>query len=250
MKFSSGAFAVHINAFFKAGWWHCGRQRSLYALVVSLVVLLITPSLFGQSTNTWTGGSGTGGNWNDSANWGGSSISVQSILNFTNSTRLNNTNNFTADSVGYQIYFKGGAGTGAFNLYGNSILFYDFSGTAPNIQNEGTTSQTVTFPFKHGNTNAGTVFKINGNSGTGGPIIFNGDISGANGTGTSGLALTAPALSPLTASSAMAPQRCCCNKWAPPIPPYWLPTIPIPAARLSAMAPFNWMRAARWVRGT
>ena len=147
--------------------------------------LFMGQSAFAQSTYTWTGGSGTSGNWNDAANWGGSlPANPQGYLNFTNNIRVNNTNNFAAGSPGFQIYFKSGSGSGPFNLYGNSITFYNYGVSSdPNIQNEGTVNtQTINFPIVDGNTN-GTygILNVNLNASPGqGPLVFNGTITAAD----------------------------------------------------------------------
>ncbi|HEX9046544.1 MAG TPA: autotransporter-associated beta strand repeat-containing protein, partial [Verrucomicrobiae bacterium] len=154
-------------------------------IAAGVVMLLLPESSRAQSSYTWTGGSGSGGNWSDANNWGGAApASLQSFLNFTNSTRLNNTNDFAAGSAGWQIYFKGGAGTGAFNLYGNGINFFDLSGTDPNIQNEGTVSQTISFPITNANTHVSgsvRILNINANASPAqGPMVFTGPISTPN----------------------------------------------------------------------
>src|SRR5258708_39872326 len=96
------------------------------------------------------------------------------------STRLNNTNNFTVGAGAHEMYFKSGAG--AFNLYGNSLTFFDFGGVDLNIQNEGTTSQTMNIPFLNGNANgANGILNINLNTTTAqGPLVFNGTIGAAD----------------------------------------------------------------------
>ena len=152
----------------------------LGGLVFAVVLLSGTNQLKAQSAYTWTGG-GTDGNWGTGANWGGTApASLAGYLNFSGATRLTNTNNYTAGSGGYQIYFKNTAG-GAFNLYGNTISFYDYSGSDPNIQNEGTTyAPTINFAITNGNLN-GTFRILNVNLNTSpaqGPLIFNGPISG------------------------------------------------------------------------
>ena len=125
-----------------------------------------------QTSYTWNGG-GTSGNWSDGNNWGGSGPSnPQGYLNFDGSTRVNNTNNFSAGGPGFQFYFKSSAST--FNLYGNSVIFYDFGGANPNIQNEGTANtQTINFPIIDGNTSgANGILNINGNAGSAPLCLF------------------------------------------------------------------------------
>ncbi len=135
-----------------------------------------------QSSYTWNGGSGTTGNWSDGANWGGSGpANPQAFLNFNGAARTTSTNDFSGGGPGYQIYFKNGAS--AFNLFGNSIFFYDFGGADPNIQNEGTSpTQTINFPVANGNNNGVFhVLNLNVNTGTSqGPLTFNGPVSSAD----------------------------------------------------------------------
>ena len=149
-------------------------------LAASLLAVPVLASA--QSAFTWNGGSGTTGNWSDGANWGGSGpANPQAFLNFNGTVRTSSTNDFAAGSPGYQIYFKSGAN--AFTLYGNSVIFYDFGGGAPNIQNEGAfTNQIINFPVVDGNL-AGTfgVLNINTNPTTAqGPLTFNGTVSAAD----------------------------------------------------------------------
>lgn len=148
-------------------------------------VLLLAGAFSGraQSAYTWTGGSVASGNWSDGNNWGGSGpASPQGYLNFNGSSRLSNTNDFSAGAAGFQIYFKNTAG--AFNLYGNGINCFDFSSVDPNIQNEGTTTQTINFPITNANTHVSgstRILNINANASSAqGPLVFNGPISTPN----------------------------------------------------------------------
>ncbi len=149
--------------------------------------LFVGQPAMAQSTYTWTGG-GADGNWASSGNWvtnvgSPSSALPQGYLNFTNTTRVNNTNNFAAGSAGFQIYFKAGSASGPFNLYGNPIKFVDFSSVDPNIQNEGTVNtQTINFGITNGNTHGvNGILNVNLNSSTAqGPLVFNGIITAAD----------------------------------------------------------------------
>jgi|GEM_PF-1123679 len=153
--------------------------------ILALICLLPAVSARAQSTYTWNGGSGTTGNWSDAANWGGSGpANPQGFLNFPGLTRTSSTNDFANGSPGFQIYFKTGAN--AFTLYGNSIVFYDFGGTDPNLQNEGAfTNQTINFAVTNGNTHLSGgvgILNINLNAGTAqGPLTFNGPFSSKDG---------------------------------------------------------------------
>lgn len=67
----------------------------------------------------------------------GSSIpSLQNYLNFDGAAvgGYTSTNDFATGSGGFQIYFKSGAS--AYNLYGNSITFYDISSNDPKCLSE------------------------------------------------------------------------------------------------------------------
>ena len=154
------------------------KQTPFFLLLASLLLAADT-ALASGGTFTWNGG-GTDGNWTTGANWGGTApTDPQNFLNFNGAARPTNTNNFSAGSPGYQIYFKSGAN--AFTLYGNGINFFDFGSVDPNIQNEGAfTNQTINFPITNANTHvSGSVRILNVNSNTGtaqGPLTFNGPI--------------------------------------------------------------------------
>ena len=110
------------------------KQTPFFLLLASLLLAADT-ALASGGTFTWNGG-GTDGYWTNGANWGGTApTDPQNFLNFNGAARPTNTNNFSAGSPGYQIYFKSGAN--AFTLYGNGINFFDFGSVDPNIQNEG-----------------------------------------------------------------------------------------------------------------
>jgi autotransporter-associated beta strand protein len=68
----------------------------------------------------WNGGSALDSNWSDPANWNGTAIFSGSVLGFSGTTRLNNTNDTAADTSYSDIIFSPGAG--AFVLNGNSIV--------------------------------------------------------------------------------------------------------------------------------
>ncbi len=161
-------------------------QLFVKLLLFAFLSFTVSSGLLAQSTYTWNGG-GTDNNWTTAANWGGTAPgSPQAFLNFGGSTRLAPSNNFSAGSAGFKIYFT--AGAGAFTLGGNSITFYDYGGNAPNIGNQSSNTQTVNFPIVHSNTNESDVFNINGQaSSTGGALIFgtsatiSGGLNGGNG---------------------------------------------------------------------
>jgi fibronectin-binding autotransporter adhesin len=153
--------------------------RGPFALtLIALALALIPLQGLAQSSFTWNGGGGDN-LWTTGGNWGGTAPgSPQAFLNFDGSTRTSNSNNFAVGSAGFQIYFKNTAST--FTLNGNSINFFDFSATDPNIQNEGTVNtQTINFNIVDGNTHgANGILNINANTSPGqGPMVFNGTIT-------------------------------------------------------------------------
>ena len=140
-------------------------QAILFPLSLLLATCAAT-SLRAQSSFTWTGSSS--GNWSDNANWtqgadgpGGSSSRPQTYLNFPSGpSQLLTTNDYTAYSSAFQVYFNSGASS--YTLYGDWLKFYDYGGIAARIQNDSSNPQTIEFPFGVG-TSAG--IDINANSG-------------------------------------------------------------------------------------
>src|SRR5262249_48027835 len=115
-----------------------------------ILSLALTPRAFAQSSFTWNGGAANN-NWSTAANWGGFGPgSPQAILHFAGSTRLINTNDFAANSAGYQILFDSGASS--LTNWGNAIKFFDFGGNFPKIENNSANASTVVFPIVIGNT--------------------------------------------------------------------------------------------------
>ncbi len=85
----------------------------------------------GSGPPLWNGGSVTGSDWSDGANWGGITIAPGSPLYFAGNTRLDNTNDTPADSQYGNILFVAGAGPFVLNgnniQMGNGILINDSS---------------------------------------------------------------------------------------------------------------------------
>ncbi|MFM2081905.1 MAG: hypothetical protein RL380_596, partial [Verrucomicrobiota bacterium] len=139
------------------------KTNSLF-IKLALATLVASPlaALASGGTFTWNGGGGDG-NWSTGANWGGSGPSdPQNTLNFAGSTRLANTNDFSAGSSGHRLFFNSGAS--AFTLAGNSVTFYDFGGANQKLENNSSSLQTINFPIVNGN-NASGAFEINPVSG-------------------------------------------------------------------------------------
>src|SRR6478736_917109 len=94
---------------------------SLTAVIILALSSFLT-HLASAATNTWTGGSGTGDNWTDAANWGGTAPSANDRLFFDDGSGLRTTpnNDYAAGTIFNQIEFNGS--TAAFTLFGNAII--------------------------------------------------------------------------------------------------------------------------------
>src|ERR1041385_4039657 len=90
-----------------------------FLAIISLVLLADTASQ--AAILSWSGASGTSGNWNDPANWGGVGIPANGdTLIFQGAQpRLNNTNNIAGLSL-TQIRFNDPPG-GGYNIWGNQF---------------------------------------------------------------------------------------------------------------------------------
>ncbi|HXF11270.1 MAG TPA: hypothetical protein VN625_10845, partial [Desulfuromonadaceae bacterium] len=124
----------------------------------SSVTLVVTTTTAPPGWITWTGGSPTGNNWSDSANWT-SPLQASNSLAFSGISRLNNTNDSAAGTVYSNIVFN--AGAGAFTLNGNSIVL------AENITNNSSNPQTINIGINY--TTSRTL-----NGGTSGLVIGGG----------------------------------------------------------------------------
>ena len=133
--------------------------------IVTLVVNTPTPG-----SSTWTGGSGTGNYWSDSANWTSALLAGNSLA-FAGSTRLNNTNDTIAATVYSNIVFN--AGAGAFTLNGNAVTL------GANVTNNSSSQQTINFEMDYNSSRT-----LEGGSGG---LVING---GWNDTANTGTAIT------------------------------------------------------------
>jgi len=91
----------------------------------------------------WTGGSATGDDWSDPANWNGQTLNPGTALTFNGVTRLNNTNNTSAGTLYSNIVFNSGAG--AFVLNGNPVTL------SGGITNNSAVSQTINLGLNFSN---------------------------------------------------------------------------------------------------
>jgi autotransporter-associated beta strand protein len=168
-------------------------QRSLLPLCAAS--LLAGPPAF-AATSTWTGGSSSGNNFSDSANWGGTALASGNSLLFAGSTRLTPNNDLTGLTIG-GIYFD--AAAGAFTLGGNAItntgniVFYGNNNPSTlitqavnfdlvisnscniNSQSNGTLVVSGTISAYPGNYSASSIFKDNP-----GHVVFSGPALNVN----------------------------------------------------------------------
>ncbi len=115
------------------------RRRSAHAFVLVLATLFCHLSPASAADKTWNG-AGADSLWLTGGNWGGSAPVAADGLFFAGSTRLTNTNNFTANTAFGGITFNSGAG--AFQLYGNVLNL-----GANGITNNSANSQTLNLPI-------------------------------------------------------------------------------------------------------
>src|SRR5262245_56207574 len=102
-------------------------------LSVSTAFALLFPSLnpLQAATDTWTGGSSSGNNWSDSANWGGTAPSPGDFLNFSGSTRTSPNNDYSSGTIFGDLNISNDAA--AFILGGNLLVLTNGSDvTSPN----------------------------------------------------------------------------------------------------------------------
>jgi len=114
-----------------------GSQSATNNAVLVVDVIVPTPGWV-----TWTGGSSTGNNWSDSANWSSPLLAGNSLA-FGGVTRINNTNDTAASTVYSNMVFN--AGSGPFTLNGNSITLIG------GITNNSAAAQTVGVGINFGN---------------------------------------------------------------------------------------------------
>jgi autotransporter-associated beta strand protein len=88
--------------------------------LATLFVCAIKGSNARAATLSWSGGSATGGNWNDSANWGfaGTPATGDTLIFPAAQPRLNNTNNIVGLTLN-QIRFVGASG--GYTVFGNAV---------------------------------------------------------------------------------------------------------------------------------
>ena len=144
------------------------QGRSLNVLAgIFLALLCFAPAAF-AANDTWTGG-GADGKWQTPGNWSGTPPASGDALTFQGTVRLNNTNNFSANTVFNGITFNNPAG--AFNLFGSQITLANDI-----VDNQVVVNQSVNLPLSLDATHNLNVI-------TDGLLTINGAISGAAGAG-------------------------------------------------------------------
>jgi fibronectin-binding autotransporter adhesin len=122
---------------------------------------------------TWNGGSGSGNNWSDAANWTGVTIGAGDSLVFDGTTRVNNNNDTAPVTLYTNLTFNSGAG--AFTLSGNPINL------GGGIVNNSANTQTIDLGLNYG---AGRTL-----NGAAGPIFIGGGLTNTLVTGSATLTL-------------------------------------------------------------
>ena len=143
-------------------------------------MLLTSPHVAAQTTNTWDGG-GANNNWNNATNWVGDVAPVSgNTLSFAGSTRTDATNNFATNTV-FNLYFASGASP--FTLSGATIALgsanNNGTGNVWNLWSQAANTQTISanLDLSSGGVGARTINVV-----AGGTILISGNISGtANG---------------------------------------------------------------------
>ncbi len=166
--------------------------------LAGLLMLAMLPETHAQ-VKTWTGGSTTSSNWNDTANWSGGAVPVNNdVLVFSTATKGINTNDiaslslnglsYTANTTnwGNDITLIGGiTNTAIVSIFDNLIL----AGNVV-VTNSGATliGGAISGPFNLTKLGAGTLTLANANS-YAGTLITNGtlQVGAANGTSTGSL---------------------------------------------------------------
>jgi len=112
---------------------------------VFTLLLFLGITVFGQTNFYWNGG-GTDNNWTTGANWGGSAPGGGEILHFAGSNRLTPINDLGAVNR-HKIFFDNGASS--FSVSGSiENTFHDYGGAFPKIENNSSSTQTISFPIK------------------------------------------------------------------------------------------------------
>jgi len=115
----------------------------------ALALLAAGPA--GAASPNWTGGATPDGNWSTGGNWDIGAPAANDYLNFTGSSQLLTTNNFTVGTIFNNLSFDSGAG--AFTLSGNSLALTNGTdnglGTpvGGGISNASPSIQTISLPI-------------------------------------------------------------------------------------------------------
>jgi autotransporter-associated beta strand protein len=124
------------------------RFSSFSTILPSLIgIVAVCAGLFSTAvhgnTLSWSGGSSTSGNWNDSANWGfaGTPANGDTLIFSASQPRLANTNNI-ANLTLNQIRFAGASG--GYDIRGNAFTLTN-SFTATNTAGANTIENNITF---------------------------------------------------------------------------------------------------------
>jgi len=113
----------------------------LILMVTALIALMLlqpsgaqAQSMGGGSNDTWTGGSSSSSNWNDSGNWSTQPSNYGNLI-FQGSSRTTNVDNQSYSEN--TIFFEGSSAWSVTASGGSTISLYDYSGYQPIIAETG-----------------------------------------------------------------------------------------------------------------
>jgi autotransporter-associated beta strand protein len=127
------------------------NSRLAFCASVAAAVLFAPAARVRAASDTWTGGSSTGGNWTDPANWGGAAPSANDWLFFSGGSQTTANNDFPAGTIFNNLTFNNDASS--FNLTGNLLVItnaYDTNGLSSgsgSITNFSSYDQTMSLPL-------------------------------------------------------------------------------------------------------
>jgi autotransporter-associated beta strand protein len=122
-------------------------SQIFFAISIAALAAFVAEPTF-ANTATWTGGSSTSNNWNDTTNWSGgvqpTGGAANSIIHYTQGGRTTSNNDYGDDSQFQQILFDNTISSSSYSLTGSRIKLFNNGGTGK-IENNSSILQTVSF---------------------------------------------------------------------------------------------------------
>lgn len=145
------------------------QKRSILAIGLVAGMLLAAAPSFAQSTWTWEGDGGSD-NFNWWNNWNPESSVGFGIQYFGAATTYNPNNNGHLSAT-HRWFFNSGASS--YTISGDTIRFYDFGGSDPEIANNDDSTQTINLNIE-GDGDAGDMLQLGANNGD---LVFGGTVN-------------------------------------------------------------------------